>query len=152
MAIAVVDHPFDTKWWVWTAATALTLLAGHPAGGQDVRPPGFVDAAAVVPGLVVEMHYFGSNNFIGRPVDGYERPIWLLLFATPTDRARLRRTCFKQQKPQLPGGWGFRATRGRRHGMLRQMRNIMRASRAGSRKSARAFRCIGSTLSLSSSA
>jgi D-alanyl-D-alanine dipeptidase len=91
MAIAVVDHPFHTKWWVWTAATALTLLAGHPAGGQDVRPPGFVDAAAVVPDLVVEMRYFGSNNFIGRPVDGYERPICLLTRQAATALAAVAR-------------------------------------------------------------
>ena len=57
--------------------TALNLVVGTPADAQG-RPPGFVDAATVVPGLVVEMRYFGSNNFIGRPVDGYEKPVCLL--------------------------------------------------------------------------
>ena len=60
------------------AVTALVLAAGAPAGAQEAQPPGFVDAATVVPDLVVEMRYFGSNNFIGRPVDGYEKPICLL--------------------------------------------------------------------------
>ena len=41
-------------------------------------PSSFVDAATVVPGLVVDMRYFGSNNFVGRPIDGYERPRCLL--------------------------------------------------------------------------
>ena len=42
------------------------------------RPAAFVDAAAFVPGLIVEMRYFGAHNFVGRPIDGYERPVCLL--------------------------------------------------------------------------
>jgi len=42
------------------------------------RPAAFVDAATAVPGLLVDMRYFGDNNFIGRPIDGYERPVCLL--------------------------------------------------------------------------
>jgi len=38
---------------------------------QEV-PRSFVDAATVVPGLVVDMRYAGSHNFIGRRIDGYE--------------------------------------------------------------------------------
>ena len=41
-------------------------------------PDGFVDAASVVPGLVVEMRYAGSDNFVGRSIDGYEEPICIL--------------------------------------------------------------------------
>lgn len=39
---------------------------------------GFVDAAAVIPGLVVDMRYFGSENFVGRRIAGYEAPACLL--------------------------------------------------------------------------
>jgi D-alanyl-D-alanine dipeptidase len=53
------------------------LLMTSSALAQE-RPRSFVDAATVVPGLVVEMRYFGSNNFIGRPIDGYEKPLCLL--------------------------------------------------------------------------
>ena len=42
------------------------------------RPSSFVDAATVVPGLIVEMRYAGSHNFTGRPVDGYQAPHCLL--------------------------------------------------------------------------
>jgi len=42
------------------------------------RPSAFVDVASVVPGLIVEMRYLGSNNFIGRPIDGYEKPVCYL--------------------------------------------------------------------------
>ena len=62
------------------AALALVLLLGVvlPARAQAPLPPGFVDAAAVVDGLVVDMRYFGDNNFVGQRIDGYERPRCLL--------------------------------------------------------------------------
>ncbi len=48
-------------------------------GWADEPPPAdFVDAAAVVPGLVVDMRYAGSSNFIGRPIEGYEAPVCML--------------------------------------------------------------------------
>jgi D-alanyl-D-alanine dipeptidase len=55
----------------------LLLLAGLPAAAQE-RPASFVDAAKVVPGLVVEMRYVTANNFVGRPIDGYDKPLCLL--------------------------------------------------------------------------
>jgi zinc D-Ala-D-Ala dipeptidase len=58
---------------------ALALLAAlcTPLAAQT-RPAAFVDAASVVPGLIVEMRYAGSHNFVGRPIDGYEAPRCLL--------------------------------------------------------------------------
>jgi zinc D-Ala-D-Ala dipeptidase len=55
------------------------LVAGgvQAAAGQD-RPADFVDAAAVVPGLMADIRYAGSHNFVGRPIDGYEAPHCLL--------------------------------------------------------------------------
>jgi D-alanyl-D-alanine dipeptidase len=55
----------------------LAIAANVTAFAQQ-RPPSFVDAASVVPGLVVEMRYLGSNNFVGRPIDGYEKPVCYL--------------------------------------------------------------------------
>jgi zinc D-Ala-D-Ala dipeptidase len=52
-------------------------LAVHSALAEE-RPATFVDAATVVPGLIVEMRYAGSHNFVGRPIDGYEAPHCLL--------------------------------------------------------------------------
>jgi D-alanyl-D-alanine dipeptidase len=54
-----------------------TVLLGGVAFAQD-RPATFVNAASVVPGLIVEMRYAGSHNFVGRPIDGYEAPRCLL--------------------------------------------------------------------------
>jgi D-alanyl-D-alanine dipeptidase len=53
------------------AASATSVFAQE-------RPAAFVDAATVVPGLIVEMRYAGSHNFVGRPIDGYEAPRCLL--------------------------------------------------------------------------
>jgi D-alanyl-D-alanine dipeptidase len=55
----------------------LTVSGVHCALAQE-RPAAFVDAATVVPGLVLDMRYAGSHNFVGRPIDGYEAPHCLL--------------------------------------------------------------------------
>jgi zinc D-Ala-D-Ala dipeptidase len=58
---------------------AWALLGGAAATSAQDAPRGvFVDAADVVPGLIVDMRYFGSNNFIGRRVAGYDAPICIL--------------------------------------------------------------------------
>jgi len=41
-------------------------------------PDGFVDLAAVVPGLVADIRYASEHNFVGRPIKGYEAPRCLL--------------------------------------------------------------------------
>jgi len=55
----------------------LFAASGASLAAQE-RPAAFVDAATVVPGLIVEMRYAGSHNFVGRPIDGYEAPRCLL--------------------------------------------------------------------------
>jgi D-alanyl-D-alanine dipeptidase len=57
--------------------TCLLLSATLPAQAQG-RPTAFVDAATVVPGLVVDMRYAAADNFVGQPIDGYEKPVCLL--------------------------------------------------------------------------
>ena len=59
------------------AVLAAMLVAPLAALAQS-RPAGFIDAATVVPNLVVDMRYFGADNFVGRRIDGYERPVCLL--------------------------------------------------------------------------
>jgi len=62
------------------AIAAVTLLAGcaHAQVTDDTGRAGFADAGRKIPGLVVEMRYAGSENFIGRPITGYEAPVCLL--------------------------------------------------------------------------
>jgi D-alanyl-D-alanine dipeptidase len=45
-----------------------------PAAVAAAPPAGFVDAATVVEGLVLDLRYFGDHNFVGRRIDGYEAP------------------------------------------------------------------------------
>jgi D-alanyl-D-alanine dipeptidase len=45
---------------------------------EPSAPENFVGAAAVAPGLIVDLRYAGSRNFVGSPIDGYEREICLL--------------------------------------------------------------------------
>lgn len=54
------------------------LLAVPVAADGQSRPAGFVDAADVVPGLVEEIRYFGEENFVGEPIDGYQAPACIL--------------------------------------------------------------------------
>lgn len=59
--------------------SAIVLLAGrsslsHAPSDPDalVRPDTLVRLSDAVPEVAVEARYFGSDNFIGHPVDGYE--------------------------------------------------------------------------------
>src|SRR5690606_34421691 len=59
-----------------------------PANAQQ-RPANFVDVAAIVRPLVVDLRYGGRHNFVGRPIDGYERPICYLTRAAAEALARV---------------------------------------------------------------
>jgi len=55
----------------------VVFYAGAPgvpvsAAAEPPRPDDFVAVRTVIPDVRVELRYFGSNNFIGRPIDGYE--------------------------------------------------------------------------------
>jgi D-alanyl-D-alanine dipeptidase len=59
------------------AAFLFFVLFAAPAPAQE-RPAAFVDAASLVPGLVVYMRYGTADNFVGARVDGYEANVCLL--------------------------------------------------------------------------
>ena len=56
----------------------LLALISLPAQAQTM-PAAFVDVATVADGLVVDMRYFSTDNFVGRRIDGYEAPRCLLV-------------------------------------------------------------------------
>src|SRR5579862_2609329 len=62
----------------------------HAALAQE-RPAAFVDVASVVPGLLADIRYAGSHNFVGRPIDGYEAPRCLLTQAAADALAAVAR-------------------------------------------------------------
>ena len=70
---------------------ALFVTLAAPAASAQTRPAAFVDAATVVPGLIVEMRYAGSDNFVGRPIDGYQAPRCLLTRAAADALAAVAR-------------------------------------------------------------
>mgnify|MGYP003651237136 FL=1 len=61
---------------------ALSLFLSYQVSAQDAgraetlevqaRPDAFVALRSIIPKLVVELRYLGSNNFLGRPVEGYQ--------------------------------------------------------------------------------
>jgi D-alanyl-D-alanine dipeptidase len=117
---ARLRHPHARLWlirWVLRAALAVSLPAamvsaiilstipveaqiGSPAT-PPARPPAFVDGAAVIPGLVVDMRYFGSDNFVGARVDGYEAPVCILTQQAATALAAV-------QRDLKPRGYGLK--------------------------------------------
>jgi D-alanyl-D-alanine dipeptidase len=61
-------------WLILLCALAALVV---PAGASQCATM-LVDASTVVPGLVTDMRYAGSHNFVGRPIDGYRAPRCLL--------------------------------------------------------------------------
>jgi D-alanyl-D-alanine dipeptidase len=72
-------------------SVALAAAIGSPAALAQERPAAFADVAAVVPGLVADMRYAGTHNFVGRPIDGYEAPRCLLTQAAANALADVAR-------------------------------------------------------------
>ena len=60
------------------ALTAAALMLIPISSIAQERPASFVDVSTVVPGLIVEMRYLTTHNFIGVPIDGYEKPVCYL--------------------------------------------------------------------------
>lgn len=78
------------------------LFAVLPGAAQErPLPPGFVDLREAVPGIVLDLRYAGSHNFVGAPIDGYVRPRALL---THLAAAALG----KVQKDLAPFGFGLK--------------------------------------------
>src|SRR5690242_15877384 len=71
-------------------ATVAALVVSTSLHAAE-RPSSFVDAATVVPGLVVEMRYAGTHNFVGARIDGYERPVCLLTRPAAAALAQVQR-------------------------------------------------------------
>ncbi len=69
--------PVSLKPTFWALGLALGLAACSSA--QDVpRPDGFVSITDAVPGIATEIRYFTYENFVGRPINGYEAPLCIL--------------------------------------------------------------------------
>lgn len=67
------NHGAEPVRMVVFAAGAPGVPVSAPA--EPPRPDDFVALNDIVPDLVVELRYYGSDNFVGRPVDGYEAEV-----------------------------------------------------------------------------
>ncbi len=54
---------------------AALLTACTTAVDEQRVPADFVELSDYAPDIVLEVRYFGSNNFLGEPVTGYEAPL-----------------------------------------------------------------------------
>lgn len=55
-------------------ALLLFYALGACALNAAAPPAGFVSVADAAPGVVLDMRYAGSDNFVGEPIDGYTKP------------------------------------------------------------------------------
>ena len=62
------------------AATIAALAASAAAvrSQGDAPPAGFVRLGDAIPGIMLDARYYGADNFVGAPVDGYEAPAAIL--------------------------------------------------------------------------
>ena len=61
-----------------TLFAAGLALAACSSAQEPPRPDGFVSITDSVPGIATEIRYFTDENFVGRPINGYEAPLCIL--------------------------------------------------------------------------
>ena len=70
------------KKMLFTLLAALSLVACTQKQQQTVAPvydrSDFVEVTEAVPDVILEIRYYGTYNFVGARIDGYERPLALL--------------------------------------------------------------------------
>ena len=71
------------------ASQTFTQQAFAQQAFAQERPASFVDVASVAPGILIEIRYATAHNFVGRPIDGYEKPICYLTRPAATALARV---------------------------------------------------------------
>lgn len=56
----------------------LILFVNSGYAQKNIKEASFVDVQKEIPSIVLDMRYYGELNFIGKPIDGYLKPIALL--------------------------------------------------------------------------
>lgn len=66
--------------------TVLMLFGSFVLRAQDntYPPEGFVYLQEVIPDMELEVRYYDNNNFMGRPVNGYTKPVIIISRAAAT--------------------------------------------------------------------
>src|SRR5215472_11164277 len=63
---------------LWHVIPLLCTLAVTVARADSQRAPMLIDTRTLVPGLITDIRYAGSHNFVGRPIEGYRAQRCLL--------------------------------------------------------------------------
>jgi D-alanyl-D-alanine dipeptidase len=63
-----------TRYLVIICLLVFVVMAIH----AEEKPANFVYVKALIPSLKQDMRYFTPNNFIGRPIQGYKKPVCIL--------------------------------------------------------------------------
>lgn len=61
-----------------TDASAPWSVSDVTAGGDEGRQDGFVVVQEYVPDVMADVRYYGTYNFVGEHIDGYDEPIVIL--------------------------------------------------------------------------
>jgi zinc D-Ala-D-Ala dipeptidase len=77
------------KLWLNLLLCALGAIVVPAHASQRVAM--LVDAGTVIPGLVIDIRYAGSHNFVGRPIDGYHASRCLLTQSAADALAKVAR-------------------------------------------------------------
>ncbi len=56
----------------------ILILLLAPLAAKAQRPPEFVNLESIAPSILIDMRYSSAHNFVGRPIEGYTRPICIL--------------------------------------------------------------------------
>lgn len=59
-------------------ALGLSFFSSFICAQEKSIPSDFVYVKDIIPNVSLEMRYFGSHNFTGRPIRGYEKPVAIL--------------------------------------------------------------------------
>ena len=65
--------------------------------GHAQIPETFVDVKEVIPGVQLEVRYFGTDNFVGKPVDGYKAPMVFLTKEAAEALKKVQAALIKQE-------------------------------------------------------
>jgi zinc D-Ala-D-Ala dipeptidase len=86
-AIADFRNPWRT---VRTVAAAVLAFAATQARAEGALPDGLVYLRDIAPSIAQDIRYASSNNFVGRPLDGYDAPECILRRDVATALARVQ--------------------------------------------------------------
>ena len=63
---------------------------------SEEKPDNFVYVTQIIPNIKQDIRYFGNNNFVGRPITGYKKPVCILTSAATQALLKVQTALNKQ--------------------------------------------------------